>query len=305
MDDASLVGGDAGGVGESGPDELDGGDLEVATDGTGGTAAEGRDLVADLHVHTTVSDGTMALADVPAAARRAGLDWVAVTDHDRVHPGLAAPIERRDGVALVRGIELRVEPAGTDERVDLLGYAVEPTPALRRELERLQRDRVERARRIVDCIETRLGVDLDVDIREGIGRPHVARAVDACDGTDLGYDDAFAELIGDDGPCYVARDVTPFDRGVELLRASCALVGLAHPHRYDDPEAALALTAELDAVERCYPYGRPVDPAPVEAAIERHGLLATGGSDAHEDELGTAGLDADGFEPVRDRLQPS
>jgi hypothetical protein len=264
--------------------------------------ANGRAVVADLHVHTTVSDGTMTLADLPAAADRAGVDWVAVTDHDRVHPALSAPVERRDGVAVVRGIELRVEPAGGDERVDLLGYGVEPTAALRTELDRLQRDRIERAERIVGRVEARLGVELDVAIAEGVGRPHVARAIAAHEGTDLGYDDAFAELIGDDGPCYVARDVTPFERGVDLLSDACALVGLAHPLRYDDPEAALELAAGLDAVERFYPYDRPVDHAPVDAAIERHDLLATGGSDAHDDVLGVAGLDAAGVEPIRERL---
>jgi len=50
-------------------------------------------IVADLHAHTTVSDGVMSLAEVPATARDAGLDWVAVTDHDRIHPDLSAPVE--------------------------------------------------------------------------------------------------------------------------------------------------------------------------------------------------------------------
>ncbi|OYR81429.1 histidinol-phosphatase, partial [Halorubrum distributum] len=59
-------------------------------------------IVADLHAHTTVSDGTLTLSEVPAAAREAGVDWVAVTDHDRIHPGLDAPVVERDGVRVVR-----------------------------------------------------------------------------------------------------------------------------------------------------------------------------------------------------------
>jgi hypothetical protein len=273
----------------------------AASEGGGGSGGSDDRIVADLHAHTTASDGEMALADVPAAARRAGVDWVAITDHDRVHPGLDDPVERRDGVWLVRGIELRVETGS--ERVDLLGYGVDPTPALTRELDRLQRDRVDRGRRMVANVESRLGVDLDVEVAEGIGRPHVARAIAAAD-ADYDYRDAFAELIGDDGPCYVARDVTDVDAGLSLLADACALVALAHPLRYDDPVAALRVAAEPEvaAVERHYPYDRPTDPTPVDAAVREHGLLATGGSDAHDDRLGRAGLDAAGFAPVRERL---
>jgi predicted metal-dependent phosphoesterase TrpH len=248
-------------------------------------------VVADLHAHTTNSDGEMTLADVPVAAADAGVGVVAVTDHDRVHPALDTPWEDRGGVRIVHGIELRVEsPAG---RVDLLGYGVEPTPALAREIERLQTNRARRGARIIENVESRLGVDLDLEARPGIGRPNIARAV--ADATDMTVQAVFDELIGDDGPCYVAREVPDFGTGRELLADACGLVGLAHPLRYDDPAAALELCADLDAVERFYPYGGAPDPAPVVEAIDRYDLVETGGSDAHDHTLGRAGLDADGL----------
>ncbi|WP_435062055.1 PHP domain-containing protein [Halobaculum sp. EA56] len=260
-------------------------------------------VVADLHAHTTVSDGTFTLDSLVATARRAGIEAVAVTDHDRIHPDLDAPVADRDGVRVVRGIELRVETGG--ERVDLLGYGVGDDPALRDECERLQENRIERGRRIVENVEAELGVDLGVEPREGLGRPHVARAIDESD-ADYDYEGAFAHLIGDDGPCYVPRDVTPVERGVALLRDACALVGLAHPFRYGDPEAALALCVDhdLDAVERFYPYAASVadDPGRVESLAAEHDLLLTGGSDAHGEELGLAGLDAERWAAVRARL---
>jgi hypothetical protein len=97
----------------------------------------------------------------------------------------------------------------------------------------------------------------------------------------------------------VARDVPGFERGRDLLEEACGPVVLAHPLRYDDPDAALGLTAALDGVERYYPYDRAVEMAPVEAAMDRHGLVATGGSDAHDDRLGVAGLDRAEYERVR------
>lgn len=259
-------------------------------------------VVADLHAHTTVSDGTLTLDEVPAAAHEADVDWVAVTDHDRIHPGLDAPVVERDGVRIVRGIELRVD-AGF-ERLDLLGYGVAHTDALDAETDRLQRDRRERGAAILDAVEERLGVDLDVEPRAGLGRPHIARAIDESDAP-YDYAGAFDELIGNDGPCYVAREVTPLDEGLDLLADACALVGLAHPFRYERVDEALAVAREspaIDAVERFYPYGRDVDGARIDRVADESGLLRTGGTDAHERTLGEAGLTRSAFEPVRERL---
>ncbi|AKH98551.1 PHP domain-containing protein [Halanaeroarchaeum sulfurireducens] len=266
-------------------------------------------VYADLHVHTDASDGTLSLSALPDAARRSGIGAVAVTDHDRLHPGLSAPVAERDGVEVVAGIELRVE--ASDQRVDLLGYAVDPTDALEAELDRLQRDRVNRGRTIIDCVEDRLGVSIDVDLDDGVGRPHVARAVVAH--PDTPYDrigDVFEDLIGESDPCFVARDVTDFETGAALLRESSALVSLAHPFRYPDPEGALALCDHLDAVEASYPYdegrgddGRPrPDSSLLSEAVEAYDLLETGGSDAHGTSLGAAGLTKSEYERVASRL---
>jgi predicted metal-dependent phosphoesterase TrpH len=256
-------------------------------------------MLADLHVHTTLSDGQLTLGGVPAAAARAGVDVVALTDHDRVQPELDSPVVEREGVTLLHGIELRVD-AGA-QKVDLLGYGLDPTPELEAECERIQRNRIERARAIVDCVEDRLGVDLALDCHPGVGRPHVARAIDESD-AELDYQDAFDTLIGDGDPCYVSREIPDFETGRGLLADACAVVGLAHPLRYGDPGHALELTAELDAVERHYPYGREVDPTPVDRAVDRYDLLETGGSDAHDDRLGLAGLDRESYDRLQARL---
>jgi hypothetical protein len=270
----------------------------------------GWDMVyADLHVHTDHSDGTLSLDALPAAAREAGLGAVAVTDHDRIHPDLDAPVAEVDGVEVVSGVELRVD-AG-DQRVDLLGYAVTPTADFRAELDRIQRDRVERGRAIVECVEEHLGVSLDVALTEGVGRPHVARAVAGHGDTPHErVADVFDDLIGEREPCFVARDVPAFADAVPLLRGSSALVSLAHPFRYPDPEAALDLCEHLDAVEAFYPYdgsrGHDDAAGPDETllaeTIDAHDLLATGGSDAHGTTLGAAGLSRAGYAAVAAHL---
>lgn len=258
-----------------------------------------RMVVADLHVHTTNSDGTLTLDTLHEAAIAAGVEAVAITDHDRIHPELDSPVTTLDTIEVVHGIELRVDTG--DTRVDLLGYGVERTASLVSLTERLQTDRIDRARRIVECVERRLDVELAVDFEPGVGRPHIARAIDASEAP-YSYQQAFDELIGNDCPCYVSRDIPSFEDGRRILTESCGVVGLAHPLRYPDPAGALALTKDLDAVELQYPYGRVVDTTPVETVIAKYDLLATGGSDAHDETLGVAGVGRETYDRLRSKL---
>jgi predicted metal-dependent phosphoesterase TrpH len=135
-----------------------------------------------------------------------------------------------------------------------------------------------------------LNVALDVSFEAGVGRPHVARAVAASD-ADCDYAGAFERFIGDDGPCYVARDVPSVEHGAALLSEAAAVVSLAHPFRYAKTERALDLVSTLGAVERYYPYDRPVDGARLDRLIATEDPLVTGGSDAHDRRLGVTGLD--------------
>jgi predicted metal-dependent phosphoesterase TrpH len=252
-------------------------------------------VVADLHVHTTNSDGQLTLETIPGVASEAGVEVVAVTDHDRLHPEITKPVVERDGITVIHGIELRVE-AG-DQRLDLLGYGAERTERLTTLTERLQTNRIERAKAIIDRVEEETGVSLSVDLSPGVGRPHIARAI-AESAAPYGYGEAFESLIGDGGPCYVSRDIPSFAEGKAVLQGACSIVGLAHPFRYEDPATALDRAAELDAVEVPYPYGHEVDRGPAERLAKRENLVVTGGSDAHEQTLGIAGLNGTQYRAV-------
>jgi len=166
--------------------------------------------------------------------------------------------------------------------------------------DRIQRNRRERGRRIIDRVEDRLDVSLPVEPRAGLGRPHIARGI--AEVSAYTYQEAFDRLIGDDCPCYVPREIPDFEAGRTVLADACGVVGLAHPFRYPDTEAALARCRSLDAVERWYPYDRAVDTDRLDRAIDRHDLLRTGGSDAHDEQLGRAGLDATAWDRLREAI---
>lgn len=252
-------------------------------------------VVADLHLHTTASDGELTIEELPAVGKEAGIDWVAVTDHDCIHSGLDDPVSSVDGINIIRGIELRVQ---TDtQRIDLLGYPVEATNELTAEIERLQENRINRAKRIIACVEAEQGITLDIDPKPGIGRPHIARAIAESNAV-YDYDGAFEHIIGNDHDCYFPRKITDLEDGIRLLNDACSIVSLAHPLRYDDPQAALEVTDKLDAVERYYPYNREVDASIIDRFIERNELLETGGSDAHHKQLAKSGLSESQFEEI-------
>lgn len=255
-------------------------------------------VIADLHVHTTRSDGTISPDAVGALAADSGLHSVAITDHERLPPFQTRIV---DGVTVIAGIELRVEPPETG-RVDLLGYGVDPTPQLRTLLERIQAERIDRATAMRDRLEQALGIDLDIDIGPGIGRPTLARAVAAA--TSMTVDEVFEDFIGEGRPCYVKRSVPSFERGRAILATASEAVVLAHPGRYDDVRGALDLVDHLDGLEYWYPYASPDRTDQVDRYVDRaENLLLTGGSDAHAaSAVGSAGLSVSAYRPVAERL---
>ena len=245
----------------------------------------------------------MALEEVVETAARIGLRAIAITDHDRLHPQLDARISHRDGVELIRGVEIRVNLG--EVRVDLLGYGVSKTRRLNALLEKIQRSRIDRATAMIHSLEDALDVTLGVSPSLGIGRPAIAAAVVAAvDGYTT--DRVFSELIGADCPHYVRRWVPDVDEAIDALRAADALISLAHPYRYPSFDRATVGVDRLDAIEAFYPYRAErqdlVDLARIRRMAEAAGLLLTGGSDAHGQTLAAAGVDAQTFDRFHSAL---
>lgn len=251
---------------------------------------------ADLHSHTTVSDGEAEPDEVVEIAKRADLEAVAVTDHDRINPFLNNPLEVIDGIDVLNGIELRVSPEEMNDRVDLLGYGLNLTSDLKNLTQYIQDDRIERAKRMIDLIEEETGVKLDFEPKENTGRPHIAREIDKSDELDYNYQEAFDKLIGNNCPCYTSRNIPTFQYGYSVLNEAAEFISLAHPYRYDKPIKALKLSKNLDGVECRYPYlSNGFDPVSGTdlsyVAVDWFDLTLTGGSDSHKPEsLGQTGL---------------
>ncbi len=188
---------------------------------------------ADLHVHTTHSDGVCAPGEVVRAADTVGLAALAITDHDTLSALAPARIEaERLGIELIAGVELTCQHL--DREVHLLAYFVRPEdPALLAAIDQL---RARREGRIVAMAERLAGLGLSVDLaalrrdwpRAALGRPHLADWL-VRTGQVGSVREAFVRFLHDGGPVHVVRPALPIAEALALTQNASGVAALAHP----------------------------------------------------------------------------
>jgi predicted metal-dependent phosphoesterase TrpH len=252
-------------------------------------------MLIDLHTHSSVSDGTETPAELMATARAAGLDVVALTDHDTTAGWAAAEATRPPGLTVVPGMELscRWFPADVPPiSVHLLAYLFDPLhPGFAAERARLRDERLRRGERIVEALVADGYPVVWDQIVAGcaggvVGRPHVARAlVDA--GVVGSVDEAFATLLHHRSPYYIAKADTDAREGIELIRAAGGVAVFAHGlattrGRIVGDDAIAAMTeAGLLGLEVDHPDHTPEQRAHLRGLADDLGLIRTGSSDYH------------------------
>ena len=244
---------------------------------------------ADLHVHSTASDGTDPPAAVMRRAARAGLDVVALTDHDTV-AGYAEAHAAAGPVTLLPGMELSCRLDGRS--LHMLAYLFDADqPELAAELTRIRDDRVLRARAMVDNLAG-LGVDVTweqvaaIAGQAVVGRPHIARAM-AASGAIASPREAFTrDWIADGGRAYVGRYALDPVRAIDLVRAAGGVTALAHPRAGRDTWVTNEQITRLAGVglaglEVFHPDQSEAERARLIALAHDLALVPTGGSDDH------------------------
>lgn len=243
-------------------------------------------MKADLHVHSTASDGTLTPRELIALALERDLDVLAIADHDSVE-GIDEALDAAHGtrLTLVPAVELSSLHEGRD--VHVLGYFVDrEDEGLLGMLQELRAARLRRADRMIDALaDAGYPVTLDdvVALTAGgaIGRAHVARAL-----VDTGHAetvrDAFERLIGRDGPFYVAKETRTPEQAIATIRDAGGLAVVAHPaiNRADDLLPAM-IDAGLAGIEAYHADHSPAQKRRYAALAEELGLLCTGGTDYH------------------------
>ncbi|MGW5576614.1 PHP domain-containing protein [Micromonospora chokoriensis] len=247
----------------------------------------------DLHTHSTASDGTLTPVELVRAAGTAGLDVLAITDHDTTAGWAAAVDALPPGLRLIRGAELSCRWSGTEPAVPLhlLAYLFDPDHSeLVAELARVRAAREDRGERIVALLRAD-GIDVSwSEILAGadggtVGRPHIAQAL-----IRAGLVGSTREAFGSDwlGERYrLPKDDIDVFQAVRLVRSAGGVPVFAHPRatrrgRVVPDELITELAAAgLAGLEADHEDHSPAERAHVRALAADLGLLVTGSSDFH------------------------
>lgn len=246
----------------------------------------------DLHAHSNVSDGTQAPAEVIASAAGAGLDVVALTDHDSTDGWAEASAAAREhGVALVPGMEISCR---TREgiSVHLLSYLHDPAhPGLLEEITKAKDARFTRAERMVSLLAEDYPLTWDDVIHHvapgaTLGRPHIADALVAA-GVVEDRSEAFESILTSHSRYWVQHYAPDPAYAVELVRDAGGVPVFAHPvassrgRIVGDRTYGEMIDAGLAGLEIDHRDNPEEGRAFLRRLAARHGLLVTGSSDYH------------------------
>ncbi|OWK43831.1 PHP domain-containing protein [Fimbriiglobus ruber] len=277
-------------------------------------AAHARPIVADLHLHTTASDGEYTPSQVVALAVREGLSAVAVTDHDTLG-GLAAAESAAAafgrGLQVIAGVECSAEFEGRE--VHILGYHVCPTDT--RLLDALEVACARRRKRFQAYL-THLatsGVVLPSGLADtviagavSVGRRHLAGLLVRCGVARSRYD-AFRRFLEPSANAVPRTHLIPAADAIRLIRGAGGVASLAHPPA-EITETHLGLLRDLglQAVEVAFPAATAGHAGRLRALAAALGLAVTGGSDCHGPEptgrvrtIGSKGVTRDELDALR------
>jgi len=217
---------------------------------------------ADLHTHTTHSDGALSPYELITKAKNAGLSIISITDHDSVSALEDAVVfGKQSGVEIIAGMELST--SFNDQEIHILGYFVDyHSKTLLDALAVFRARRRKRAERIVDKLN-RMNIPLKLEsvlanvTGDSIGRPHIANAL-VSGGHAESYHQAFSKYIGDGKPAYEKKEEYSIEDTVRLIAEAGGLSFLAHPGRSMNETLLFQLIkAGLDGIEVIHPSHSP------------------------------------------------
>lgn len=241
---------------------------------------------ADLHIHTTASDGALTPSQVVRLAQKETLRGIAITDHDAIE-GIEEALKEGELINLkvVPGIEVSTQLE--QEEIHILGYFIDyQADFLQSKLNELRMERIMRNKKIIKKLND-LGYKLEWEEvlalagNGSVGRPHIALALQ-----NRGYiqtmEEAFHKLLNRGAPAFVPRKKLTPKEGIEMIHRAKGVAVLAHPGLLKDKSLAKSLVPlGLDGIEVFYPLHSGEDVSLFKSLCKSYGLIATGGSDFH------------------------
>lgn len=243
-------------------------------------------MSADLHIHTTASDGTFSPSQVVQLAQQKSLKGIAITDHDTTD-GIAEALKEgeRLNLKVVPGIEISTHL--NQEEIHILGYFIDyQADFLQNQLHHLRRERILRNKKIIKKLN-QLGYELEWEEvltlagQGSVGRPHIAMALQK-KGYIRSIEEGFHKLLNHGAPAFVPRKKLTPQEAINMIHKSQGVAVLAHPGLLKDKTIIKELLSwGLDGVEVYYPLHKAQEISYFENLCQKYKLIATGGSDFH------------------------
>lgn len=247
-------------------------------------------MIGDLHCHSKLSDGSTGLDDIVFYAKRAGLDALAITDHDTMSGVPRAEIlGRRYGLTILPGVEISTFDEDTGRRVHILCYLPQKPDALAGLLNRTLEERRRSGEKMIENVSRLYPVTREHILRyaaasNSIYKVHIMQAL-----LDLGYDTTvygalYQQLFSDRTGSCIEKTVYPkLDEVLQTIRQARGVAVFAHPSVYRSMELVrrLAPSGWIDGIEVYHPRNTPEDQKELLDLCRQHNLIVTGGTDFH------------------------
>ncbi|MBF0499543.1 MAG: PHP domain-containing protein [Candidatus Riflebacteria bacterium] len=267
-------------------------------------------IFADLHTHSSASDGVLSPAELIRACREAGLGAVALTDHDTVSGLLEAErVAVNLGIELIHGIEVSCGWVDCDYSLHILGLFINPRAScLTDKLAEQQKARHKRALKILDLLEIQgipvapLRAQFKLETEKVLGRPHIARYLQKI-GAIGDFQEAFEKYLKRGASAYVPKLQVLPEESIDMIHRAGGLAIIAHPGLKTDWPKLWEKISSLswDGIESDYSEHTPEQIQMFRSLAKDLGWQISGGSDYHGEygkhvnRLGGAGLTEDAY----------
>lgn len=247
-------------------------------------------MIGDLHCHTTLSDGSLGIEDIIVQAKKTGVDFISITDHDTMSSiSRAKVLGERYGIQTIPGVELSAWDKKRNRKVHILCYAPQKPDRLEGLCIKSCDIRRKCAAEMVDNVMRLYPITAESVMKHATGsksifKQHIMHAL-----LEYGYTTHFYGRLNDklfnlkSGSCIVEREYPDVNFVLDLIHSSKGVAVMAHPMKYDSVELLeeLAQNGKIDGVEAYHYSADENQQEEIVKIAEKYGLIVTGGSDFH------------------------
>ena len=247
-------------------------------------------MTGDLHCHTKLSDGSLGIEDIIVQAKRTGIDFISITDHDTLSSiSRATVLGERYGVRILPGVELSAWDKERGRKVHILCYAPQKPDRLEGICLKACEIRKSNAKEMVDNVMKLYPITPESVMKYATGsksifKQHIMHAL-----IDYGYTTHFYGKLNDDlfnletGSCIVEREYPDVNFVLDLIHSARGVAVMAHPMYYNSIELLeeLASKGKIDGVEVYHYSANEEEQQKILQIANKYNLIVTGGSDFH------------------------